>query len=153
LVQKISLGAASRPKNVACGPRTPEICWPIDVRTNTKVAGRLVVALINQEGIIIMKTKTKLTAFLLPLAVAGFVAATTKDGHAVTFDDPLHGVCAGWIDNGTNTPLVSQPFSFSISGPDHTGTLLIEVLEPTASQVPGVNPIITGTSTTTGSIN
>src|SRR5262249_18972719 len=27
LVQKISLGAASRPKNVACGPRTTEICW------------------------------------------------------------------------------------------------------------------------------
>ena len=101
-----------------------------------------------------MKTKTNLTAFLLPLAVAGFVAATTKAGHADTItEDPLHGVCAGCIDNGTNTPLVSQPFSFSVSPGPQTGTLLIEVLEPTAAQVPGANPTITGTSTNTGAIN
>jgi len=97
-----------------------------------------------------MKRKTKLTAFLLPLAVAGFVAATTKQGHAdtVVFDDPLHGICAGCIDNGTNTPLVSQPFSFSVSSGPQTGTLLLEVLEPTAEQVAGVSP--TGTVTQNG---
>jgi hypothetical protein len=85
-----------------------------------------------------MKTKTSLTAFLLPLAVAGFVAATTNVGHAVILEDPLHGVCAGCIDNGTNTPLVSQPFSFSVSPGPQTGTLLIDVLEPTAAQGQGL---------------
>src|SRR5262245_16167811 len=108
----------------------------------------------SMEGF--MKTKTKLTAFLLPLAVAGFVAATTKDGHAdtVLLEDPLHGVCAGCIDNNTNTPLVSQPFSFSVSPGPATGTLLIEVLEPTAAQVPGANPsITTGGTTTTATLH
>jgi len=92
-------------------------------------------------------------ALLAPLAVAGFVAATTNVGHADILDDPLHGTCAGCVDNGTNTPLVSQPFSFSVSPGPQTGTLLIEVLEPTAAQVPGANPTITGTSTNTGAIN
>jgi hypothetical protein len=105
-----------------------------------------------------MMKKNRLGALLAPLAVAGFVAATTNVGHADTYlgptiDDPLHGACAGCADNGTNTPLVSQPFSFSVSPGPQTGTLLIEVLEPTAAQVPGVNPIITGTSTNTGAIN
>jgi hypothetical protein len=97
--------------------------------------------------------KMKIGALLAPLAVAGFVAATTNVGHADILEDPLHGVCAGCIDNGTNTPLVSQPFSFSASPGPQTGTLLIEVLEPTAAQVPGANPTITGTSTNTGAIN
>src|SRR5262249_2920717 len=86
-------------------------------------------------------TKMKKT-LLAPLAVAGFVAATTNVGHAVILDDPLHGVCAGCIDNGTNTPLVSQPFSFSVSPGPQTGTFLIEVLEPPPAGVPGLTPPI-----------
>ena len=91
-------------------------------------------------------------ALLAPLAVAGFVAATTNVVYADILDDPLHGTCAGCVDNGTNTPLVSQPFSFSVSPGPQTGTLLIEVLEPTASQVPGALPtisIVGGSSFTT----
>ena len=89
-------------------------------------------------------------ALLAPLAVAGFVAATTNVGHAVILEDPLHGVCAGCIDNGTNTPLVSQPFSFSVSPGPQTGTFLLEVLEPSATQN---NFTLTGTSTNTGAIS
>jgi len=93
-------------------------------------------------------------ALLAPLAVAGFVAATTNVGHADILDDPLHGTCAGCVDNGTNTPLVSQPFSFSVSPGPQTGTLLIEVLEPTAEQVAGANPsITTGGTTTTATLH
>ena len=98
--------------------------------------------------------KMKIGALLAPLAVAGFVAATTNVGHADILEDPLHGVCAGCIDNGTNTPLVSQPFSFSVSPGPQTGTFLIEVLEPTAEQVAGANPsITTGGTTTTATLH
>jgi hypothetical protein len=97
-----------------------------------------------------MKMK-RIGALLGPLAVAGFVAATTNVGHAVTLDDPLHGSCAGCVDNGNNTPLVSQPFSFSVSPGPQTGTFLLEVLEPSASPI--TNFTLTGTSTNTGAIN
>jgi hypothetical protein len=92
-------------------------------------------------------------ALLAPLAVAGFVAATTNVGHAdvIPLDDPLHGTCAGCVDNGTNTILVSQPFSFSVSSGNITGTFLLEVLEPSAG--PQTNFTLTGTSTNTGAIN
>ena len=87
------------------------------------------------------------------LGAVALSALGTTAGYADTItDDPLHGVCAGCIDNGTNTPLVSQPFSFSVSPGPQTGTLLIEVLEPTASQVPGALPtisIVGGSSFTT----
>jgi hypothetical protein len=90
-------------------------------------------------------------ALLAPLTVAGFVAATTNVAHAVILDDPLHGACAGCVDNGTNTPLLSQPFSFSVSPGPQTGTFLLEVLEP--STAPTNNFTLTGTSTNTGVIN
>lgn len=101
-------------------------------------------------GLPMMKMK-RIGALLAPLAVAGFVAATTNVGHADILQDPLHGTCAGCVDNGVNTPLVSQPFSFSASPGPQTGTFLLEVLEPSAN--PTSNFTLTGTSTNTGAIS
>src|SRR5215469_13301426 len=95
--------------------------------------------------------KLKAPTILAGAVAFGLVLGGTP-ARAVVLD-PLHGVCAGCADNGTNTPLVSQPFSFSVSPGPQTGTFVLEVLEPTAEQVPGANPTITGTSTNTGAIN
>jgi len=81
-----------------------------------------------------MKTRSKvLTALLLPLTVAGFIAATMGVGHADTMEDPLHGQCTGCVDNGTNTPITSNPptnFGFSVSPGPQTGDLLVKILTP-----------------------
>ena len=56
--------------------------------------------------------------------------------HASTLTtDPLHGFCtAGCADNGTNTPITSNPptgFGFTISPKAATGDFMIDVLVPT----------------------
>src|SRR5215467_171943 len=69
-------------------------------------------------------------------ALVGAVALSalgTTAGYADLMGDPLHGICAGCVDQGTNTPLVSQPFSFSVSPGPQTGTFLLEVLEPSTA--------------------
>ena len=87
------------------------------------------------------------------LAGAALVAILAASASADVIIDPLHGQCNGsgggaCIDNGTNTPLGnSTSFSFSITPPDQTGDLVLEVLVPSNNSAP--SPLqITETSPT-----
>jgi hypothetical protein len=60
-------------------------------------------------------------------------------GHA----DTLHGQCTGCVDNGTNTPITSNPptnFGFSVSPGPATGNLLVDILTPNGNLGSGVGP-------------
>ena len=103
-----------------------------------------------------MKKTWLLGVLLAPLAVAGFIGPTTKVAHADGIDgvlDPLHGFCAAatCVDNGTNTPLGSQPFSFTVSpgNATATGDLLMDILVPNNLAAPANFPITGGPPTGT----
>jgi hypothetical protein len=59
-------------------------------------------------------------------------------------EDPLHGFCAaGCVDNGTNTPITSNPpvnFGWTVSpGNSASGTMLVDVLVPDNLAVTAAN--------------
>lgn len=95
----------------------------------------------------------------LPVAFALLaVAALPTLARADTIEDPLHGFCAaGCADNGTNTPITSNPpvnFGFTVSPKNQTGTLFLDILVPNTSAVNPANTVtVTGTSITGGSAN
>ena len=73
-------------------------------------------------------------------------------------EDPLHVFCAaGCADNGTNTPITSNPpvnFGFTVSPGPQTGVLYLDILVPNTSPVNPANTVtVTGTSITGGSRN
>jgi len=76
-----------------------------------------------------------LTGVLALFAVAAFMLPSAGIGLADTFtdDDPLHGFCAGCSDNGTNTPISTNPVTgigFTVSPTSQTGELFVDILIP-----------------------
>ena len=85
-------------------------------------------------------------------AFADFTDPTTTTD--TTLIDPLHGYCAGagqCIDNGSNSPTTNSTitgFGFTISPGPNTGSLLVDVLVPTADLQPTAADLtVTGTGT------
>lgn len=68
--------------------------------------------------------------------------------------DPLHGLCTGCVDNGTNTPLNGTgTFGFASSPPGATGVLWLEVLVPNTTNLGTfIAPNITGFASGTPSL-
>ena len=93
----------------------------------------------------------------LLLTVTVFVAVITA-ARAEIIDDPLHGYCsAGCADNGTNTPIGSNPpqnFGFTVSPGAQTGDLTLDFLIPDTAPIPalfgGIH--ITGADTATAKL-
>jgi hypothetical protein len=81
----------------------------------------------------------------LAVVAAGLFALATVPALADTLiDDPLHGFCAaGCVDNGTNTPITSNPpvnFGWTVSpGNSASGTMLVDVLVPDNLAVTAAN--------------
>jgi hypothetical protein len=93
---------------------------------------------------------------LLATTVAFWAAAGPAGAQVV--DDPLHGFCAaGCADNGTNTPITSNPpvnFGFTISPGPQTGDLVLDILVPNTAPVNPANTVtITGSTVPGGSEN
>jgi PEP-CTERM motif len=96
-----------------------------------------------------MKRAILLSAALVLFATVGARAQVT------TLDDPLHGFCsAGCTDNGTNTPIGSNPpvsWGFQASPAPQTGTYIIDILTPNSS--PAIASIgITGAQAATATL-
>jgi hypothetical protein len=92
---------------------------------------------------------SSLSALVGTAALLAFVPATS---YAQTIDDPLHGFCAGCADNGTNTPILQggtpiTGFGFTAS-PAQSGELILDVLVPSNTLVPGTISV-TGASSGT----
>ena len=71
-------------------------------------------------------------------AVALFALVPTA-GYADTIDDPLHGFCTGCIDNGTVTPIPTNPpsaFTFTASPGPQTGEMFLDILLPNIGTAP-----------------
>jgi PEP-CTERM motif len=102
-----------------------------------------------------MKTKLRIAAAAL-FAFAAFPAMADT-----LIDDPLHGFCAaGCTDNGTNTPITSNPpvnFGWTVSpGNSASGTMLVDILVPDNLAVTAANAAlvtISGSTIAGGSTN
>ena len=95
------------------------------------------------------------TALCSALCLFGSYAARAD---VVGLDDPLHGFCAaGCNDNGTNTPITSNPpvnFGFTVSPKSQTGDLILDILVPDTAPVNPANIVtITGGTVPGGSKN
>jgi hypothetical protein len=100
-----------------------------------------------------MKSKLLLTA----MALAAFAYAVPASA-ATLLDDPLHGFCsAGCSDNGTNTPITSNPpvnWGFTVSPGAQTGDLVIDILVPNTAPVNPANTVTaTGSTLAGGSVD
>jgi hypothetical protein len=92
------------------------------------------------------------------IAAATLLATGVAQAQVTTLNDPLHGQClAGCTDNGTNTPIASNPpvgFGFTISPAPQTGTQFIDFLVPDIAQplpgFPGIDIDLHGTNTLVG---
>jgi hypothetical protein len=97
---------------------------------------------------------------LSAVALAAFVYATAPASAQTTtvLEDPLHGFCAaGCVDNGTNTPITSNPpvnWGFTVSPKDQTGDLILDILVPNTAPVNPLNTVtVTGSTLPVGGIN
>jgi hypothetical protein len=98
-----------------------------------------------------MKKLLLATAVLSLLSIVGARADTV-------IEDPLHGFCAaGCIDNGTNTPITSNPpvnFGFTVSPGPQSGDLFLDILVPNTAPVNPANTVtVTGSTLPVGGIN
>jgi hypothetical protein len=89
----------------------------------------------------------KLALSAVALAAFAYAAPASAD----TLIDPLLGFCsAGCIDNGTNTPITSNPpvnFGFTVSPGPQTGDLFLDILVPNTSPVNPANTVtVTGST-------
>lgn len=88
------------------------------------------------------------------LLIGGAMALTVMSQAALADDlDPLHGFCAGCVDNGTNTPTTSNPvtFGFNISPGPQTGSYMIDFLVANNLSQPA-SIAVTGTVAGTASL-
>jgi hypothetical protein len=95
--------------------------------------------------------------FLTATALAAF-AFYAGPASADTVIDPLLGFCsAGCIDNGTNTPITSNPpvnFGFFVAPGPQTGDLFLDILVPNTAPVNPANTVtVTGSTLPVGGVN
>lgn len=89
------------------------------------------------------------------LTTALVLCAGAAQADTTNLNDPLHGQClAGCTDNGTNTPIASNPpvgFGFTVSPAPQTGTQFIDFLVPDVAKplpgFPGIDIDLAGTNT------
>jgi hypothetical protein len=84
-----------------------------------------------------MRSASALSALVGAVALFALVPAA---GYADIIDDPLHGFCAGCTDNGTVTPIPTNPpsnFTFTASPGPQTGDLFVDILVPNVGSVSG----------------
>jgi PEP-CTERM motif len=96
--------------------------------------------------------------YLTAIALAALAYAVPASAQVTPLDDPLHGFCAaGCIDNGTNTPITSNPpvnWGFTVSPGPQTGTLFLDILVPNTAPVNPANTVtVTGSTVPGGSAN
>ena len=92
------------------------------------------------------------------MLAATMLCALASGAKADFVEDPLHGFCAATCnDNGTNTPITSNPpvnFGFTVSPGPQTGELYLDILVPNTASVNPANTVtVTGTSIVGGSKN
>lgn len=110
--------------------------------------------------------KATMKKLLLAGAIVLAFANLPAKADTVVIDDPLHGICTGCVDNGTNTPLNGTgTFGFASSPPGATGVLWLNVLVPNNTNLalftaPSITGFAAGTPSlfsttawTTGTIN
>ncbi len=89
------------------------------------------------------------------LATAALLALSSVARADIVVDDPLHGFvqgCATCTDNGTNTPIHTNPpqnFGFSVDPGPQTGNLILDFLVPNTAVPAGDLQSSTSGSTTT----
>jgi len=92
------------------------------------------------------------------MALAALAYAVPASAQVVALDDPLHGFCAaGCVDNGTNTPITSNPpvnWGFTVSPKDQTGDLILDILVPNTAAVNPANVVtVTGSTLPAAGVN
>jgi hypothetical protein len=100
-------------------------------------------------------TMKKLVLTAMALAALAYAVPASAD---TVIEDPLHGFCAaGCVDNGTNTPITSNPpvnFGFTVSPGPQTGDLFLDILVPNTAPVNPANVVtVTGSTLPVGGIN
>ena len=87
-------------------------------------------------------------------AVALFALVPTA-GYAEIIDDPLHGFCTGCNDNGTVTPIPTNPpsnLTFTVSPGPQTGDFFLDILVPNVGTAPtSLTVTVSGSSNVTAS--